>query len=95
MKNTQSQGTKKTKGQGTKGTPYNPPRTRRHQGRFGRLALLYYPKQGYKRAVYLFRNELRQTRGLLEALQATGYCENQRQFTPRQVQVIADFLGEP
>ena len=62
---------------------------------FGRLALLYYPDHGYKRAVHLFRQELRLTRGLLDALKAVGYRENQRILTPRQVQVIEDFLGEP
>ena len=65
----------------------------RHQ--FGRLALLYYPHLSYKRAVHLFRQELRLTRGLLDALKAVGYRENQRVLTPRQVQVIEEFLGEP
>ena len=67
---------------------------RRHMGRFGRLALLYYPDHGYKRAVHLFRQELRQTRGLLQALQDVGYKGNERILTPRQVQVIEEFLGE-
>lgn len=68
---------------------------RRHMGRFGRLALLYYPDHGYKRAVHLFRQELRETRGLLQALQDVGYKGNERILTPRQVQVIEEFLGEP
>ena len=67
---------------------------RRRQCRFGRLALLYYPDRGYKRAVHLFRQEIRETRGLLEALQATGYRGNERILTPRMVQVIEEFLGE-
>ena len=67
---------------------------RRHMGRFGRLALLYYPDHGYKRAVHLFRQELRQTRGLLQALQDVGYKGNERTLSPRQVQVIEEFLGE-
>ncbi|MBO5872260.1 MAG: DUF4248 domain-containing protein, partial [Bacteroidaceae bacterium] len=50
---------------------------------------------GYKRAVHLFRQELEHTRGLLEALQAIGYHENQRILTPRMVQVIEEYLGEP
>ena len=62
---------------------------------FGRLALLYYPHLSYKRAVHLFRQELRLTRGLLDALKAVGYRENQRVLTPRQVQVIEEYLGEP
>lgn len=76
-------------------TPYNPRRTRHHMGHFGRLAMLYYPDRGYKRAVHLFRQELRLTRGLLDALKAVGYRDNQRVLTPRQVQVIEGFLGEP
>ena len=59
------------------------------------LSMLYYPHLSYKRAVHLFRQELRQTRGLLDALKAVGYRENLRILTPRQVQVIEDFLGEP
>ncbi len=74
--------------------PYFPRRTRRHRGHFGRLAMLYYPHLSYKRAVHLFRQEIRETRGLLDALKRVGYRENQRVLTPRQVQVIEDFLGE-
>lgn len=79
----------------TQPTPYNPRRTRRHMGHFGRLAMLYYPNHGYKRAVHLFREELKETRGLLQALTDLGYRGNERILTPRQVQVIEDFLGEP
>ena len=81
-----------------KTTPYSPHCTPRPKGRkqchFGRLALLYYPDRGYKRAVHLFRQEIRETRGLLDALQAIGYRGNERILTPRQVQVIEEFLGE-
>ncbi|MBO5676506.1 MAG: DUF4248 domain-containing protein [Bacteroidaceae bacterium] len=49
----------------------------------------------YKRAVHLFRQELHLTRGLLDALKRVGYRENQRVLTPRQVQVIEEYLGEP
>ena len=78
-----------------KSPPYNPPRPpRRRQCRFGRLAMLYYPDRGYKRAVHLFRQELRDTRGLYQALQDVGYKGNERILTPRQVQVIEEFLGE-
>ena len=78
-----------------KSPPYNPPRPpRRRQCRFGRLALLYYPDRGYKRAVHLFRQEIRQTRGLYQALTDAGYRGNERILTPRQVQMIEEFLGE-
>ena len=82
-----------------KTTPYSPhciPRPKRHkQCHFGRLAMLYYPDRGYKRAVHLFRQEIRDTRGLLQALQDVGYKGNERILTSRQVQVIEDYLGEP
>jgi hypothetical protein len=57
--------------------------------------MLYYPDRTYKRAVHLFRQELRQTRGLFQALTDLGYRGNERILTPRQVQVIEEFLGEP
>ena len=79
----------------TKHPIQSPSPPRRRQCHFGRLALLYYPDRGYKRAVHLFRQEIRETRGLLEALQAIGYRGNERILTPRQVQVIEDYLGEP
>ena len=64
-------------------------------GQFGKLAMQYYPDHSYKSAVRLFREEIRLTRGLLAALKAVGYKENKRKLTPRQVQVIEKFLGEP
>ena len=79
----------------TQPTPYNPRRTRHHMGHFGRLALLYYPDRGYKRAVHLFRQEIRDTRGLYDALLDLGYKDNQRMLNKRQLEVIEDYLGEP
>ena len=59
------------------------------------LARAPLPHLSYKLAVHLFRQELRLTRGLLNALKRVGYRENQRVLTPGQEQVIEDFLGEP
>ena len=64
-------------------------------GQFGKLAMQYYAEHSYKSAVRLFREEIRLTRGLFPALKAVGYNENKRKLTPRQVQVIDKFLGEP
>ena len=64
-------------------------------GQFGKLAMQYYPDHSYKSAVHLFREEIRLTRGLLVALKAVGYKENKRKLSPRQVQVIERFIGEP
>ena len=61
---------------------------------FGRLAMSYYPDRGYKRAVTLFREELRLTGGLMDALVKVGYTENSRVLSPRQVGVIEKYLGE-
>jgi hypothetical protein len=61
---------------------------------FGNLAMSYYPDRGYKRAVALFREELKITGGLQKALEELGYHENQRMLSPRQVKVIEEFIGE-
>ena len=67
------------------------------QGRVGvgSLAMLYHPGRCRKGAIRAFREELSLTRGLLPALKAVGYRENQRVLTPRQVNVIAEYIGEP
>ena len=66
----------------------------RQFGQFGNLAMSYYPDRGYKRAVALFREELRLTGGLMDALVKVGYTENSRVLSPRQVRVIEEYLGE-
>ena len=67
----------------------------RKKNQFGRLAMQYYPGRGYKAAVRAFREELRLTRGLMDALTATGYKDTQRLLSPRQIRIIEDYLGEP
>ena len=69
------------------------PKSRKFR-QFGNLAMSYYPDRGYKRAVALFREEIRITGGLQKALEELGYHENQRMLTPRQVRVIEEYLGE-
>lgn len=61
---------------------------------FGNLAVLYYPDKAYKTALRLFRREIELTSGLLPALEAVGYRQNQRVISPRAVKVIENFLGE-
>lgn len=73
---------------------FKAPRSPSRPTQFGRLAQRYYPDRGYKRAVALFREELRLTGGLMEALVKVGYRDNQRMLSPRQVRVIEEFLGE-
>lgn len=78
----------------TTNTKYTKPKSRK-RNQFGLLAMRYYRGRGYKAALRLFRKEIRLTRGLFEALTDIGYTEGQRLLTPRQMQVIERFLGEP
>ena len=59
------------------------------------LAQLYYPDRNERSAVRLFRKEMRETRGLWEALQRVGYRDYTKMLTRSQVKVIVLFLGEP
>ena len=63
--------------------------------KFYKVATRYYPGRKSRTAVRLFRQEIRLTRGLLDALQSIGYHNNQRILTPRQVKLIEHYLGEP
>lgn len=67
----------------------------RSKYQFGNLAMKYYRQRSHKRAVHLFRQELRETRGLLQALTDVGYKDNQRLLNKRQLEVIEEYLGEP
>ena len=61
---------------------------------FGRAAMRYYPDLGYVAAVRRFRQEIRDTQGLHDALIALGYEEHHRYLTPGQMSVIEEHLGE-
>ena len=67
----------------------------RNRLQFGNLAMRYYKGKNYKTALKAFRQELRQTRGLFQALQDVGYRDNQRILNKRQLEVIEEYLGEP
>ena len=62
---------------------------------FGELAQLYYPDRSSQGALRLFREELVQTRGLKEALEAVGYKPYCKVLTRGQVKTIVQYLGEP
>ncbi|MBO5964913.1 MAG: DUF4248 domain-containing protein [Bacteroidaceae bacterium] len=55
----------------------------------------YYPDLSYKSALRQLRNEIRVTRGLLQALKECGYKERNRIITRNQMKVIEEFLGKP
>lgn len=49
---------------------------------FGHLAMSYYPNRGNKRAVTLFREELRLTGGLMDALVKVDYTKTVKSLRP-------------
>lgn len=50
--------------------------------------------KNYKTALKSFRQEIRETRGLYQALLNLGYKDNQRLLNKRQLEVIEEILGE-
>ena len=62
---------------------------------FGQLAQLYYPDRDERSAVRLFREEMKLTRGLWDAMTAVGYKPYCKVLTRGQVKTIVQFLGEP
>ena len=62
---------------------------------FGDLAQLYYPDHNYDSALRHFREEMKLTRGLWDALTAVGYKPYCKVLTRGQVKTIVQFLGEP
>lgn len=62
---------------------------------FGQLAQLYYPDRGGRSAIRLFREEMKATRGLWDAMVAVGYKPYCKVLTRAQVRTIVQFLGEP
>jgi hypothetical protein len=62
---------------------------------FGELAQMYYPDHNYDSALYLFRREMHDTRGMWAAMVAEGYKERTKMLTRAQVRTIVRFLGEP
>ena len=67
----------------------------RNRLQFGNVAMRYYKGKNYKTALKSFRQEIRDTRGLFQALADLGYRDNQRLLNKRQLEVIEDYLGEP
>lgn len=70
-------------------------RPKRKREKFGALSMRYYPDLSYKSALRQLRNEIRVTRGLLQALKECGYQERNRIITRNQMKVIEEFLGKP
>ena len=59
------------------------------------LAMLYAPGVCPKSALRLLNSYIHRAKGLLPALEATGYSRSARHFTPRQLELVIQYLGEP
>lgn len=59
------------------------------------LALMYFPYSTQHCAVNHLMAWIKRCQPLCEQLAATGYKYTAKYFTPRQVEIIVGFLGEP
>lgn len=59
------------------------------------LAVLYFPNSTVESARHQFRRWITYNKELQAALQETGFVKGQRMLTPRQVEVVFRYLGEP
>lgn len=68
-----------------------------HIGAHGRteLAQMYYPHLCAARAWQKLKTQIRETPGLFSRLAETGYTTHRRTFTPLQVVIIYEAIGEP
>ena len=60
-----------------------------------RLAMMYSPNVCRKSALRLLNSYIHRAKGLLAALEETGYSHHARHFTPRQLELVLLHLGEP
>lgn len=60
-----------------------------------KLAMMYSPHLSRKSALRLLNAYIHRANGLLEALEATGYSHHARHFTPKQLALVLEYLGEP
>ena len=61
----------------------------------GLLAMMYSPNVCRKSALRLLNAYIHRAKGLLSALEETGYSHHARHFTPRQLELVLMHLGEP
>lgn len=59
------------------------------------LAMLYFPDTDPKTATNHLMRWLNRSPALLEKLKDMHYRRSDKFFTPRQVDLVVDFLGEP
>lgn len=61
----------------------------------GELAAAYNPEIAPHSALNKLAGWIKRNRKLYEALLETGYSDRQQSFTPKQVRLIFEYLGEP
>ena len=59
------------------------------------LAMAYFPDHSKESASKRLANEIHSNKPLMAALQATGYTRPRKILSPKQLQIIYSFLGEP
>lgn len=59
------------------------------------LAMIYFPDMCRDAAYRKLKSWITGCKGLVEALAKVGYCGHKRTFTPAQVALIFEYLGEP
>lgn len=59
------------------------------------LAQAYFPDRSKESAGKLLAREIHTNRRLMSALQPTGYSRPHKILSPKQLQIIFSFLGEP
>jgi hypothetical protein len=61
----------------------------------GDLAQMYSPTVCRKSAMRLLNKYIHRAKGLLPALEATGYSHAAHSFTRKQLGLIIEYIGEP
>lgn len=59
------------------------------------LAMAYFDGCSKRTASRLLAREINLTPGLIDALRPTGYRPAQKRLSPRQLQILFSYLGEP
>ena len=59
------------------------------------LAMAYFPDHSRESASKRLAHEIHSNKPLMSVLQATGYTRPRKILSPKQLQIIFSFLGEP
>ena len=62
---------------------------------YGELAQMYFPAITKQSATVQFRRWIRINNNLLDELSLAGFKRYQKMLTPKQVEIIVRYIGEP